>query len=102
MGPDPLELKSALRLQIIKDLWLKTDLYAFTAPAYRMKNGGPGRLAGGTDLSAGLEFKITKNLNIWTQFNNIFNREYQRWNQYPVYGFNFVGGVVFSFDQTNK
>ncbi|HSU26995.1 MAG TPA: hypothetical protein VLJ68_01355, partial [Chitinophagaceae bacterium] len=101
-GMIPLELKTALRLQIIKDLWLKTDLYAFTAPYYRMKNGGPEKRAGGTDLSAGLEFKITKNINLWTQFNNIFNREYQRWNQYPVYGFNFVGGIVFSFDQMNK
>ena len=45
--------------------------------------------------------KVTKNINLWTQFNNVFNKEYQRWNQYPVYGFNFVGGVVFSFDQKN-
>jgi outer membrane receptor protein involved in Fe transport len=57
------------------------------------------KLPGATDLNAGLEFRITKNINLWTQFNNIFNKEYRRWNQYPVYGFNFVGGVVFSFDQ---
>ena len=100
-GMIPLEFTTAFRLQVIKDLWLKSDLYAWTGPLYRKKNGTSDRLGGAADLNAGLEFKITKNLNVWTQFNNIFNKEYQRWNQYPVYGFNFVGGIVFSFDQKN-
>jgi hypothetical protein len=98
-GLTPLELKTALRLQVIKDLWLKSDLFAFSGAQYLKKDGSNGNLAGAVDLSAGLEFKITKNINLWTQFNNVFNKVYQRWNQYPVYGFNFVGGVVFSFDQ---
>jgi hypothetical protein len=100
-GLIPLELKTSLRLQIIKDLWLKGDLFAWNGPKYLKKDGSVGDLDGAADLSAGLEFKITKNLNLWTQFNNIFNKEYQRWNQYPVYGFNFVGGIVFSFNQKN-
>lgn len=101
-GLIPLELKAAMRLQIIKDLWLKSDLFAWDGPRYRMKDGTSGKLDPAVDLSAGLEFKITKNLSAWTQFNNLFNKEYQRWNQYPVYGFNFVGGIVFSFDQKTK
>jgi hypothetical protein len=101
-GLIPLELKAAMRLQIIRDLWLKTDLYTWSGPYYRKKDGSPAKLSGATDLNAGLEFRITKSLNLWAQFNNIFNKEYQRWNQYPVYGFNFVGGIVFSFDQKNR
>jgi hypothetical protein len=97
----PLELKAAMRLQIIKDLWLKTDLFAWQGGQYIRKDNTNDRLTGAFDLNAGLEFKITKNINLWTQFNNVFNKEYQRWNQYPVYGFNFVGGIVFSFDQKN-
>ncbi|MEI9945246.1 MAG: hypothetical protein WDN26_13650 [Chitinophagaceae bacterium] len=97
----PLELNAALRLQVIKDLWLKGDLFAWNGARYLKKNGDDGKLGGAFDLNAGLEFKITKNINLWTQFNNIFNKEYQRWNQYPVYGFNFVGGIIFSFDQKN-
>jgi hypothetical protein len=95
----PLELNTALRLQIIKDLWLKGDLFAWNGPRYLKKDGTDGKLSGAFDLNAGLEFRITKNLNLWTQFNNIFNKQYQRWNQYPVYGFNFVGGIIFSFSQ---
>ncbi len=101
-GLIPLELKTAMRLQIIKDLWLKGDLFMWSGPSYMKKDGSAGRLGGATDLNAGLEFRITRNINLWTQFNNIFNKSYQRWNQYPVYGFNFTGGVVFSFDQKNK
>jgi hypothetical protein len=97
----PLEFNTAMRLQVIKDLWLKGDLFAWGGPQYLKKDGSNGSLKGAFDLNAGLEFKITKNINLWTQFNNIFNQEYQRWNQYPVYGFNFVGGIVFSFDQKN-
>jgi hypothetical protein len=95
----PLELNSAMRLQIIQDLWLKGDLFAWAGPNYLKKDGSVGKLGGAFDLNAGLEFKATKNINLWAQFNNIFNKEYQRWSQYPVYGFNFVGGIVFSFDQ---
>lgn len=101
-GMLPLELKANMRLQVIKDLWLKTDLFAWSGPQYLKQDGSAGQLSGAFDLNAGLEFKITKNLNLWTQFNNVFNKEYQRWNQYPVYGFNFTGGIVFSFDQKNK
>jgi hypothetical protein len=97
----PLELKANMRIQVIKDLWLKSDLFAWSGPQYQKKDGSAGTLPGAFDLNAGLEFKITRNLNLWTQFNNVFNKEYQRWNQYHVYGFNFTGGIVYSFDQKN-
>jgi hypothetical protein len=101
-GLIPLELNAAMRVQVIKDLWLKADVFGWTGPQYRKADGvDNGKLKGALDLNAGLEFRITKNLNLWAQFNNITNQEYQRWNQYRVYGFNFVGGVVFSFDQKN-
>ena len=98
----PLELNTSLSLRIIKDLWLKTDLFAWSGPRYLRANGSDGKLSGAFDLNAGLEFRVSKNINLWTQFNNITNKEYQRWNHYPVYGFNFVGGIVFSFDQKRR
>jgi hypothetical protein len=97
----PLELNTALRLLVLKDLWLKADMFAWNGPRYMRQDGSDGKLKGAVDLNAGLEFRIKKNISLWTQFNNIFNKEYQRWNQYPVYGFNFVGGVIFTFDQKN-
>ena len=59
------------------------------------------QLEGGAafDLNAGAEFRITKNFNLWLQMNNIFNNKYERWNQYQVFGFNILGGIVYSFAQ---
>lgn len=98
----PLELNAALRLQVIKDLWLRGDLFAWSGSKYLKKDGDVGDSGSAFDLNAGLEFKVWKNLSLWAQFNNIFNNEYQRWNQYKVYGFNFVGGIIFSFAQKTK
>lgn len=101
-GLIPMELDANMRVQVIKDLWLKTDLFAWGGPQYKKSDGTAGALMGAADLNAGLEFRITKNLNLWAQFNNVFNNQYQRWNQYPSYGFNFAGGIVFNFTQKNK
>jgi hypothetical protein len=95
----PLESKTTLRLQVLKDLYVNSEFYAFRGPWYQQKGGKGDNLGGAVDLSAGLEFKIVNNIKLWAQFNNILSNEYQRWNQYPVYGFNFLGGVVFSFAQ---
>ena len=97
----PLEWKTAMRVQVLKDLYVNSTLYIFDGPWSRTKAGNK-NLPMATDLSAGLEFKVYKNIKLWMQFNNVFNKEYQRWNQYPVYGFNFLGGVVFSFAQKSQ
>lgn len=98
----PFESKTSLRLMLLRDLYVTSDLVAFDGSWYNTKEDGSGRLKGAIDLNAGLEFRVVKNVKIWAQFNNIMNNEYQRWKQYPVYGFNLLGGVVFSFAQTNK
>ncbi|MCX8019129.1 MAG: hypothetical protein N2747_01390 [Chitinophagaceae bacterium] len=98
-GLFPLEFKTSMRLLLLRDFWFKTDVFGWSAPFYRKKDGSAAKTEGVMDLSSGFEFRVHRNVSVWAQFNNLLNREYQRWNQYPVYGFNFLGGVVFSFDQ---
>jgi len=98
----PLQFTTSVRLQILRDLYMKGDLFAFEGGSYQTKKDGTGRTKGAFDLSAGLEFAVVQNVKLWVQFNNIAGSEYQRWKQYPAYGFNFLGGVVFSFAKTNK
>jgi hypothetical protein len=98
----PVELNASLRWQLIKDLWLKSDVFAWDGAKYRTKSGLAAKNNGAFDLNAGLEFRITKNLNLWAQFNNLLNNRYQRWNQYEVLGFNVLGGIVFNFAQQKK
>jgi hypothetical protein len=96
-GMLPAELKANLKWEAFKEFWAKLDLFAFQGAPYRAPNGVAFTGPNGFDMNAGVEFRIYKALNLWFQMNNIFNDKYERWHQYQVYGFNVVGGIVFSF-----
>ncbi|MBX3241239.1 MAG: hypothetical protein KIT80_17150 [Chitinophagaceae bacterium] len=98
-GIIPRELSAALRWRVLKDLWLKSDLFVFEGAKFMNADGSVGRGRSPFDLNAGLEFKVTKQFNLWVQANNVFNTRYQRWNQYDVFGFNILGGIVFNFSK---
>jgi hypothetical protein len=98
-GQIPIELNVGLRWQLMKDLWLHSDLWAWDGPRYRNKSGAAFKGPAAFDLNAGAEFRITKNFNLWLQMNNILNNRYERWNQYEVFGFNILGGITYSFNQ---
>ncbi|HET7003322.1 MAG TPA: hypothetical protein VFI33_18495 [Puia sp.] len=93
----PFEFTTSFRWQPIKDLWLKADLLAFEGGYFRNVNNIVASTTGGFDVNAGVEFRIARQVNLWLQMNNLFNDKYQRWNQYSVYGFNILGGVIFTF-----
>jgi hypothetical protein len=95
----PLEFSTTAKWQAFKGFWAKADFLAFDGAQYRANNGEAFKGKPGTDLNAGVEFRILRQLNAWFQMNNIFNDKYERWHQYQVYGFNFLGGIVFSFGQ---
>ena len=95
----PFEVNAGLRWQLMKDLWLKADLWAWDGAQYRGKSGEAFKGETGFDINAGAEFRITKHFNAWVQLNNIFNNKYERWHQYESFGFNILGGITYSFDQ---
>ncbi len=96
----PVQLTAAIRWQPAKKIMVKSDLYAWQGPVYLRDNtGNTGRLPAVFDLNAGLEFRVHKYVSVWAQFNNIFNNAYERWNNYPVVGFNFLAGIRLTFDQ---
>jgi len=99
-GLIPLEVDAAMKWRVMNDLWWRADLFAWDGPQYRGKDGEAYKGTTGFDLSTGLEFRITKQFNVWLQLNNIFNNKYERWHQYQAYGFNILGGIVYSFGQS--
>jgi len=96
-GLVPLEITASTLWKPIKDLQIKADLFYLGGSMYKTATTPISRLSPGLDLNIGGEFSVKKNLNIWLQMNNLFNNTYQRWNQYPVFGFNVLAGVVYSF-----
>lgn len=98
-GMIPIELNASLRWQLLKDLFLRTELSAWDGAKYRGRAGEILKGETAFDLNAGAEFRINKNFNVWLQMNNIMNNRYERWHQYEVFGFNILGGIVYSFNQ---
>ena len=93
----PMEFTSSLRWFAFDKLLLKGDFYFFNGGNYLTKAGGSAPLSGGTDLSAGAEYKINKQFSAWMNANNILNDKYERWHNYQVYGLNLTAGVLIHF-----
>ncbi|MDO9511371.1 MAG: TonB-dependent receptor [Bacteroidales bacterium] len=49
------------------------------------------------DASVGLRYQFNSHFSAFANFNNLAGKKYQRWNQYPVYGFNMLAGISYSF-----
>ena len=96
-GLIPVEITTSTLWKPMKDLQIKADLFYLGGSLYKTAITPNSRLSPALDFSIGGEFSVKKKLNIWLQMNNLFNNTYQRWNQYPVFGFNVMAGVVYSF-----
>jgi hypothetical protein len=49
------------------------------------------------DLNVKTEYMFSKSVSMFVQFNNIFSNQYPAFLNYPVRGFQFTGGVTWSF-----
>lgn len=54
-------------------------------------------LSGIADINLGFEYRYTKKVSAFLNFNNIAGVRYQRWQDYPTQRFNVLGGLKFSF-----
>lgn len=49
------------------------------------------------DANLGVEYRYTKRLSVFLNFNNFAAQRYQKWIDYPVVGFQVLGGLTFRF-----
>lgn len=96
-GLFPLKLNGSLRWNAFKQILFKGDIFAFSGAKALLSNGSVKTLKGGTDISAGAEFKINKQFSAWLDLDNLLNSKYERWNNYPVYGLQVIGGILIHF-----
>jgi hypothetical protein len=95
-GLYPLKLQGSFRWNAFKQVLFKADLAAFSG-AKALDFSQVKTMKGGTDISAGAEFKINSKFSAWLDFDNILNSKYEKWNNYHVYGFQAIGGVIIHF-----
>jgi len=83
---------------INKNLALHADLYVIgTRYAYNIGAFESIKQTPIADINIGADYRYTKYLTIFANLNNLTNQTYQRWFNYPSYGFNGVAGVTFVF-----
>ncbi len=49
------------------------------------------------DMNLGIEYKASKKVGVFVQANNLLNKEYERFLNYPVIGLNILGGLWVRF-----
>lgn len=50
------------------------------------------------DANAHVGYKVTDYLSVYAKVNNIANQDYQRWQNFPVQGIQFLAGATYQFD----
>jgi outer membrane receptor protein involved in Fe transport len=76
-----------------KDLKINTDIISIAPIVYT-----PTTLDSYFDVNAHLGFKYSDRLTAFLRANNILNKSYQKWRDYPVQGFQIVLGANYKFD----
>ena len=95
----PLEWETSLRVALTDELFLQSELVLFRGGQSVDTYKNNSKVKGAADLNASLTFRLSRSVQLWAQFNNLFNQSYQRWSRNPVFGFNCSGGIVFSFNE---
>lgn len=85
-------------LTISKKLFVTADFYMLRGiKAKNFQTGIVTKMPVITDLNLKIDYLLTKNFSAFVAINNVFGKEYQRYQYYPQQGLNFIGGLSFSF-----
>ena len=95
----PVQFNAGITWKPLSRLVLNADCIGWRGSVYKRNVAGDkGRLPSVLDLNTGAEFRVNKRIFTWVQFSNLLNAAYQRWYQYPVFGFQIHGGIKLTFD----
>jgi outer membrane receptor protein involved in Fe transport len=72
---------------------VNTGIFYIDAPTFN-----PIKLESYFDVNAHLGFRYNDQLSLFLRANNIANKAYQKWLNYPVQGFQVVLGANYKFD----
>lgn len=78
-------------------LRLKADLFIENGVPYLNEEGVADNLNGLFDISLGAAFEFSKNFGAFLDVNNLANNKRQRWENYPTFGTNILGGLTAKF-----
>jgi len=84
---------------IANKIYLSGDVFIRDASFAKLSDGSSRKIKGLVDINFGLQYKYSKKLYLFFNLNNLAAVKYQRWNNYPSYGFNGILGFEYLFQQ---
>ncbi|MFP4023319.1 MAG: hypothetical protein ACLFVR_02240 [Thiohalospira sp.] len=92
------DLTFSARYNLRDKIILKADIFSLGKRYAKLNdNNDYSELESVIDINLGAEYRYSKILSGFVQFNNILSESYYQWNYYPTYGFNVLLGVTYSF-----
>jgi len=92
-----LEANFSAAYTILEKLTIRGEMYVANGVPYLDDNDTAQNLNALFDISGSAEYQINKNMGAFIQVNNLAANKRQRWNRYPTYGLNVMGGITAQF-----
>lgn len=98
----PFQFTLSVNYNLSDKIILKTDWFIRSESNYQTydANGvanGFGKIKPWGDINIAAEYRYSKLLSFYVNLNNLTFNKYQRWYNYPVYRFNALAGLTYSF-----
>ncbi|HKL09651.1 MAG TPA: hypothetical protein VJ896_12820 [Bacteroidales bacterium] len=92
------DLTFSARYNLRDKIILKGDIFSLGKRYAKLTSDGDfAELESVVDINIGAEYRYSKILSGFVQFNNLLSENYYEWNYYPSYGFNVLLGITYSF-----
>lgn len=78
-------------------LLMQAEVFGVAGAYAKDANGNAQLIKGTADINLGASYQFTPYLSFFTQLNNLANFKYQKWYNYPTFGFNAMIGVQFRY-----
>ncbi len=96
-GINPIELNSSFTWSPNKKWSLDGGLDYWSGASFTNDNQLPFDLSNTLVLNAGFSYQLTHLWKVWAKGENLLDKPYQRWADYPSLGMQLIAGVVYSF-----
>lgn len=94
----PLETSAYVNWTPNKNIQVGALLHYFAGGKFLEPDQKEGNFQGAADLSFSGRYRFFKNWGAFVEVNNIFGTAYQRWNRYPVLGFQALAGIRYNLN----
>lgn len=80
-----------------KKIILRSEIFALGGAFKRNEQMQAEKIKAMVDINLGAEYQFSKYLSFFVSLNNLANMKYERYGNYPTFGFNAMAGAQFSF-----